>query len=101
MPTLRARVEHVRDVLQEAVEHRFVVRGIAYFQGGAQLDADRTVHITSPDGRSARSPPAQSWWRRGHVRPATRAFPLTIRTSTTPSAGPRCFRLDVSPRSSP
>jgi NAD(P) transhydrogenase len=50
MPTLRARVEHVRDVLQEAVEHRFVVRGIAYFQGVAQLDADRTVHITSPDG---------------------------------------------------
>jgi NAD(P) transhydrogenase len=50
MPTLRARVEHVRDVLQEAVEHRFVVRGIAYLQGVAQLDADRTVHITSPDG---------------------------------------------------
>ena len=37
MPTLRARVEHVRDVLQEAVEHRFAVRGIAYFQGVAQL----------------------------------------------------------------
>ena len=50
MPTLRARVEHVRDVLQEAVAHRFVVRGIAYLQGVAQLDADRTVHITSPDG---------------------------------------------------
>ena len=50
MPTLRARVEHVRDVLQEAAEHRFAVRGIAYFQGVAQLDADRTVHITSPDG---------------------------------------------------
>jgi NAD(P) transhydrogenase len=50
MPTLRARVEHVRDVLQEAVEHRFAVTGVAYLQGVAQLDADRTLHITSPDG---------------------------------------------------
>jgi NAD(P) transhydrogenase len=50
MPTLRARIEHVRDVLQEAVAHRFVARGIAYLQGIARLDADRTVHITSPDG---------------------------------------------------
>ncbi|CAM5723012.1 Soluble pyridine nucleotide transhydrogenase [Streptomyces hirsutus] len=50
MPTLRARIEHVRDVLQEAVAHRLVVRGIAYLQGTARLDADRTVHITSPDG---------------------------------------------------
>jgi NAD(P) transhydrogenase len=50
MPTLRARIEHVRDVLQEAVAHRFVARGIAYLQGIARLDADRTVHVTSPDG---------------------------------------------------
>jgi NAD(P) transhydrogenase len=50
MPTLRARIEQVRDVLQDAVAHRFVARGIAYLQGVAQLDADRTVHITSPDG---------------------------------------------------
>ena len=51
MPTLRARIEHVRDVLQEAVAHRFVARGIAYLKGIARLDADRTVHVTSPDGR--------------------------------------------------
>jgi len=50
MPTLRARIEHVRDVLQEAVAHRFVARGIAYLKGTARLDADRTVHVTSPDG---------------------------------------------------
>ncbi len=61
MPTLRARIEHVRDVLQEAVEHRFVARGIAYLQGTAQLEADHTVHVTSPEGpahrgRGARDP---------------------------------------------
>jgi NAD(P) transhydrogenase len=50
MPTLRARIEQVRDVLQDAVAHRFVARGITYLQGLGQLDADRTVHITSPDG---------------------------------------------------
>ncbi len=52
MPTLRARIEHVRDVLQEAVAHRFVARGIAYLKGTARLDGDRTVHVTSPDGRA-------------------------------------------------
>ena len=50
MPTLRGRIEHVRDVLQEAVAHRFVARGIAYLQGTAQLEADHTVHVTSPEG---------------------------------------------------
>jgi NAD(P) transhydrogenase len=50
MPTLGARIEHVRDVLEEAVAHRLVARGIAYLQGTAHLDADRTVHVTSPDG---------------------------------------------------
>jgi NAD(P) transhydrogenase len=50
MPTLRARIEHVRDVLQEAVARRFVASGIAYLKGIARLDADRTVHVTSPDG---------------------------------------------------
>jgi NAD(P) transhydrogenase len=50
MPTLRARIEHVRDVLQDAVADRFVARGIGYLQGTARLDADRTVHVTSPDG---------------------------------------------------
>src|SRR4030095_3226052 len=50
MPTLRARLQHVRDVLQDAVADRFVARGIGYLQGTARLDADRTVHVTSPDG---------------------------------------------------
>src|SRR5688500_18315168 len=50
MRTLRARIEQVRDVLQDAVAHRFVARGTAYLQGVAQLDAERSVHITSPDG---------------------------------------------------
>ena len=52
MPTLRARIEQVRDQLQEAVAHRFVARGIAYLQGTAHLDAARTVHVTSPDGQT-------------------------------------------------
>jgi NAD(P) transhydrogenase len=50
MPTLRARIEHVRDVLQEAVADRFVARGIAYLKGDARLDADCRVSVTSPDG---------------------------------------------------
>jgi NAD(P) transhydrogenase len=50
MPTLRGRIEQVRDVLQEAVAHRFVARGIAYLQGTAQLEADHTVHVTSSEG---------------------------------------------------
>jgi Pyridine nucleotide-disulphide oxidoreductase len=50
MPTLRGRIEHVRDVLQEAAAHRFVPGGIAYLHGIAQLEADHTVHITTPDG---------------------------------------------------
>jgi NAD(P) transhydrogenase len=50
MPTLGARIEHVRDVLQDAVAHRLAARGIAYLQGIARLDADRIVHVTSPDG---------------------------------------------------
>jgi NAD(P) transhydrogenase len=50
MPTLRGRIEHVRDVLQEAAAHRFVPGGIAYRHGIAQLEADHTVHIATPDG---------------------------------------------------
>jgi NAD(P) transhydrogenase len=50
MPTLRARIEQVRDVLQDAVAHRFVARGITYLKGLVKLDADRIVHVTSPDG---------------------------------------------------
>jgi NAD(P) transhydrogenase len=51
MPILAARTEHVRDVLQQAVAHRFAAHGIAYLAGVAQLDADRTVRVTSPDGQ--------------------------------------------------
>ncbi len=50
MPILRGRIEHVRDVLQKAVAHRFVASGIAYLNGFAQLRTDHTVHVTSPDG---------------------------------------------------
>jgi pyruvate/2-oxoglutarate dehydrogenase complex dihydrolipoamide dehydrogenase (E3) component len=50
MPTLRGRIEHVCDVVQEAAAHRFVPGGIAYLHGIAQLEADHTVHITTPDG---------------------------------------------------
>ena len=51
VPTLRARVERVRDVLQEAVEHRLAARRRCVPPGTARLDGDRTVHVTSPDGR--------------------------------------------------
>jgi NAD(P) transhydrogenase len=50
MPTLRARIEHVRDVLQDVVADRLAARGIAYLQGTARLGADRTVRVTSADG---------------------------------------------------
>jgi NAD(P) transhydrogenase len=59
MPTLRARVEQVRDVLQDAVARRFVASGITHLQGTAQLDADRAVHVTSPD-RSTREVAARA-----------------------------------------
>ena len=50
LPILRARVERVRDVLQEAVAHRLAARGIGYLQGTARLGRARTVRVTSPDG---------------------------------------------------
>jgi NAD(P) transhydrogenase len=50
LPTIRARVERVRDVLQAEVAHRFAARGIAYLQGTARLGPHRTVRVTSPDG---------------------------------------------------
>jgi NAD(P) transhydrogenase len=50
LPTLRARIEHVRDVLQDVVANRLAARGIDYLQGTARLDTDRTVRVTSPDG---------------------------------------------------
>jgi NAD(P) transhydrogenase len=50
MPTLRARIEHVRDVLQDVVADRLAARGIAYLQGTARLGTDRTIRVTTPDG---------------------------------------------------
>jgi pyruvate/2-oxoglutarate dehydrogenase complex dihydrolipoamide dehydrogenase (E3) component len=50
LPIIRARIEQVRDDLQDIVAHRLAARGIAYLQGIARLGADRTVHVTSPDG---------------------------------------------------
>ncbi len=50
VPILRARVERVRDVLQDAVAQRLAARGIAYLRGNARLGADRTVRVTSPGG---------------------------------------------------
>ncbi len=47
---LRARVERVRDVLQEAVGHRLAAGGIDYLQGTACLGRGRTVRVTSSDG---------------------------------------------------
>ena len=50
LPTIAARIERVRDVLQGVVATRLAARGIAYLQGTARLGADRTVRVTSPDG---------------------------------------------------
>jgi NAD(P) transhydrogenase len=50
MPTLRARIEHVRDVLQDVVADQLAARRIDYRHGTARLGLDRTVHISSPDG---------------------------------------------------
>lgn len=50
LPTIRTRIERVRDVLQGEVAHRFAARGIAYLQGTARLGPDRTVRVTLPDG---------------------------------------------------
>src|SRR5438477_10604461 len=50
LPLIRTRVERVRDDLQGIVAQRLAARGIAYLQGTARLGADRTVHVTSPDG---------------------------------------------------
>jgi NAD(P) transhydrogenase len=50
LPTLRARVESVRDVLQDVVADRLARYGITYLQGTVRLGTGRTVHITFPDG---------------------------------------------------
>ena len=54
LPTLRARVEWVRDVLQDVVANRLAGYGITYLQGTARLGPDRTVHVTFPDGAERR-----------------------------------------------
>jgi NAD(P) transhydrogenase len=85
MPTLRGRLEHVRDVLQEAAAHRSS-------QAASPTSTESpnwrpTIPSTSPpptDWR-LRSRRARSWWRPGRVRRTTRALPSTIRTSTTPT----------------
>jgi NAD(P) transhydrogenase len=50
LPTIRTRVERVRDVLQGVVATRLAARGIAYLHGTTRLGADHTVRVTSPDG---------------------------------------------------
>ena len=50
LPILRARVERVRDVLQEAVEQRLAAHHIGYLRGTARLGRDRTVYVTGPGG---------------------------------------------------
>ena len=49
MPTITARIEQVRDVLQEVVAGRLASRGIEYIQGAAQLRAGPIVSVTAPD----------------------------------------------------
>jgi NAD(P) transhydrogenase len=48
LPTLRARIERVRDVLQGAVARQLAERRVTYLHGTARLGADRTVYVTSP-----------------------------------------------------
>ncbi|MBV9353980.1 MAG: FAD-dependent oxidoreductase [Chloroflexi bacterium] len=50
LPTIRARVERVRDVLQGVVGDSLAALGVAYLQGTARLGPDRTVRVTTPDG---------------------------------------------------
>jgi NAD(P) transhydrogenase len=51
---LQARVERVRDVLQDAVADRFAAHGIGYLQGTARLARDGVVRVTSVDGTEHR-----------------------------------------------
>jgi NAD(P) transhydrogenase len=50
LPTIRARVERVRDALQGVVADSLVARGVAYLHGAARLGPDGTVRVTEPDG---------------------------------------------------
>jgi NAD(P) transhydrogenase len=50
LPTIRARVERVRDVLQGVTADSLAARGVAYLQGSARVEPERTVRVTAPNG---------------------------------------------------
>lgn len=50
LPTIQARVERVRDVLQGVVADTLAARDIDYLPGVAPLGPDRIVRVTPPDG---------------------------------------------------
>jgi NAD(P) transhydrogenase len=50
LPTMRARVERVRDVLQDGVADSLAAHGVAYIRGTARFDSDRKLHVTAADG---------------------------------------------------
>jgi NAD(P) transhydrogenase len=50
LPTLRARIERVRDLLQGAVARQLAERRVTYLQGTARLSQDHSVCVTSPEG---------------------------------------------------
>jgi NAD(P) transhydrogenase len=50
LPTIRTRVERVRDVLQGVIAESLATRGVSYIDGTARLGPDRTVRVTAPDG---------------------------------------------------
>jgi NAD(P) transhydrogenase len=54
LPTLRTRIERVRDVLQGAVARQLAEWGVTYLHGAARLGEDRTVCVTSPDNTTYR-----------------------------------------------
>jgi NAD(P) transhydrogenase len=53
LPTLRTRIERVRDVLQGAVARQLAERRVAYLQGTARLGPDRTVCVMAPEGATS------------------------------------------------
>ena len=90
LPTLRARVERVRDVLQDVVADT-ARRTRHHLPAGDRPARDgphRPRHL--PGRRGAPSwPPARSCWRPDHARPTRRASRSTILTSTTPTGSTR------------
>ena len=90
LPTLRARVEWVRDILQDVVADRLAGRGISLPAGDRPArDGPHRPHHLPRMGWSARWPPARSCWRPDHARPTRRASRSTIPTSTTPTGSTR------------